>query len=160
MNKYQDIADQVLKEVEEHIGRQVIIEKWKSKSTKSGKAFYNEYRIVVPEPTDADTLNTFCHELGHLISYVKPSCLNEYNACIFALQKLREHGIPISRNMKRHHKWYIAYSLGQALNRGMKNIPEELKPFKKYLTKVKVHWFDGKGKQWTTDAYRADMSKC
>jgi len=160
MNKYETIAYKVLKETERELGHRINVEHWKSNNPHSGIAYCKSYSIKVPEPKSDISLNTFLHEIGHLVYQVKPSCLNEYKACMFALDKMRENGLTISRKVKRHHNWYIAYSLAQALNRKLKTVPVELKPFKKYLKVVTVHWYNDDGDTWTNKAYRADISKC
>lgn len=160
MNKYEQAANKVLKEVESTIGDKVTIEYWKSRATHSGIAYFDTYRIKVPHPDTDKNLNTFLHELGHLVIHVKPSCLNEYRACMFALDKMKENNIKINNKIKRHHRWYIAFSLAQALNRKLKVIPQELKPFKKYLSRCEVHYINGNGKKWVSNQYYADISKC
>ena len=159
-NQYEQIATRVLREVEEQLGHNVNIEYWKSNRPYSGRAYCKTFTVKVPHPVSDISLNTYIHELGHLIYQVKPSCLNEYKACIFALEKMRENGIKVSRKVKQHHNWYIAYSLCQALNRNLKTIPPELKPFKKYITTRKQHSINGHGDTWITERYYADISKC
>jgi len=147
MNKYETIAKQVLRDTEQQLEHNVIIKHWKSNRPFSGRAWSKTYTIQVPEPKSDISLNTYLHELGHLIYQVKPSCLNEYLACKFALDTMRQYGLSISRKVKRHHNWYIAYCLAQALNRKLKKIPVELKPFRKYLS-------------WKNNRYYADIRKC
>jgi len=139
MNKYESIARQALKDVEKRLGHEIAVKYWKSNRPYSGLAQCKTYTITVPEPKSDISLNTFLHELGHLIHQVKPSCLNEYLASRFALDSMRKYGLSISRKVKRHHNWYIAYSLAQALNRKLKTVPTELKPFRKYLSMRKVY---------------------
>lgn len=160
MNKYEAVATKVLAEVEATIGAPVKVEHWKSSRPYSGRAFSQSYRVIVPEPKSDISLNTYLHELGHLVNRIKPSCLNEYAACMFAIDKMRDNGIPVSKKIKRHHNWYIAYSLAQALNRNLKAIPAELKPFRKYLRQGEAHIIYGDGRRKVKAVYRADMSKC
>ena len=160
MNQYELIADKVKREVEREIDRTIQVSYRKSR-TKSGVAFPDEYRMISPQPTDIRRLATYLHELGHFIFKVKPSCMNELKAIQFSEQKLSENGIKIPREVRRHNKWYAAYSLAQALNRGMKNIPAELKPYKKYLHASNSYTHYGDGRPTKVDIrYMADISKC
>ena len=160
MNKYELVANKVLKECESQLGHDVVINHWKANCPFSGRAYCMTYTITVPQPKSDISLNTFLHELGHLVYQVKPSCLNEYMACKFALDKMKENGIAISRKVKRHHNWYVAYSLAQAINRKLKTIPQELKPFRKFISTRKVHYINGEGKTWISNQHFADSSKC
>lgn len=159
-SEYAIIAYQVLRDTEKQLGHNIYTEYWKSNQPYSGRAYCKTFAVKVPQPVSDISLNTYLHELGHLIYQVKPSCLNEYLACKFAIDTMRQYGLTISRKVKRHHNWYIAYSLAQALNRKLKTIPPELKPFKKYISRRLVHWYNGDGKTWTSNQYYADMSKC
>lgn len=142
MNKYLEIANKVKKEVEMEIGQPIKIRKY-GKSPWSGRAWFKTYEIIVPEPKSDISLSTYLHELGHLrpeASSEKKSCMNEYRAEMFAEEMMKKHGIRRSKKMRKHANWYIAYSLAQALNRGMVKIPDELKKYKKMLRKTKWGW--------------------
>ena len=160
MNKYELVANKILKECESQLGHDIVINHWKSNRPFSGRADCETYILTVPQPKSDISLNTFLHELGHLFYQIKPSCLNEYMACNFALDKMRENGIAISHKVKHHHNWYIAYSLAQALNRKIKMIPLELKPFRKFISTRRVHYINGEGKTWISNQSFADSSKC
>jgi len=160
MNKYEDIARQELKVVELQLEHDITIAHWKSNRPFSGRASCETYTLTVPEPKSDISLNTFLHELGHLIYKVKPSCLNEYLACKYAIDTMRKYGLSISRKIKRHHNWYIAYSLAQALNRNLKQIPAELKPFRKYLASYYLTLIYGDGRRCKVKRYEASFRKC
>ena len=156
MNKYKLIASNTLKDTEAKLEHNIIVTHWKSNRPYSGRCYCETYTITAPEPNSDMSLNTYLHELGHLIYKVKPECLNEYLACKFSMDTMRKFGLSISRKVKRHHNWYIAYSLAQALNRHLKRIPTELKPFKKYLSPIIYIYGDGhKERKW-----HADIRKC
>ena len=94
--------------------------------------------VVVPPPVDLETLFIGVHELGHCVnSHWKLSCLREYYSDLFAMEWFKRLGLPITKDIESNHKWYIAYSLAQALNRGLKRVPEQLKRYRKYLMKDK-----------------------
>ena len=160
MNKYEDIARQELKAIELQLGHDITTNHWESNRPFSGRAFCETYTLTVPEPKSDISLNTFLHELGHLIHRVKPSCLNEYLACKYALDTMRKYGLSISRKVKQHHNWYIAYSLAQALNRNLKQVPVVLKPFRKYLISGYVTFLYGDGRRRKVKRYRASIRKC
>ncbi len=155
MTKYAVIANKVLRQVEAQLGHNITVKHWRSNRPFSGRAFCSTYEIVVPEPKSDISLNTYLHELGHLLYQVKPSCLDEYLACKFALDKMRENGLTISRKVKKHHNWYVAYSLAQALNRNIKSIPAELKPFRKFLSRYSACLMYSTGKRKIVTRYEA-----
>jgi len=137
MNKYQDIANQVIKEVAKEIGKIEVV--YKFKNPWSGRAYFKRtpYLIEVPEKIASDIgLFTFLHELGHLLPSTqkqKKSCLREYYSSEFAIETFKRFGLSLSRKIRRHNNWHIGYGLAQALNRGMKITPPELRKFRKYI---------------------------
>lgn len=158
---YLEIANQVKKEVEKEIGMPIRIRKYRT-SPWAGSADYNPseigpitaqlqgfdakvgfvHNIEVPEPKSNISLSTFLHELGHLTklsSSQKKSCLREFYAEMFSLDQLKRFGIKRNRKMIKNSNWYMAYSLCQALNRKMKDIPEELKKYKKFARRSHIY---------------------
>jgi len=137
MNEYQKIADQVLKEVAREIGKIEVI--YKFKNPWSGRAYFKRtpYLIEVPEKIVSDIgLFTFLHELGHLLpSTLKhnKSCLREYYSSKFAIDTFKRFKISLKHKLRSHNNWHVAYGLAQALNRGMKKTPPELRKFRKYI---------------------------
>ncbi len=123
--------------------------------TRSGKMYHprkdepNNYRVICPQPHNSHALHVCFHELGHVVLHRTQkreySCLNEYRADMYAFEQFERLGIEASLYTHKHHRWYMAYSLGQALNRGMrkKNIPSELKPYLKYLRKLPYYDYSG-----------------
>ena len=150
MNKYETIAESVLKDYPN-----VIIEYWKSNKPWSGRCYINPKRIRVPRPKSLISLCTLFHELGHLSNPYKLSCMNEYHACMFAQSKLREYGLPVTKDIKIHDEWYIAFSLAQALNRNLKTIPAELRKYKKLLQEYDMHVHYGNGNNKIVKRYKA-----
>jgi hypothetical protein len=117
------------------------------KSSKAGGKAYQVaggWLVRVPPPVDYETLFTGIHELGHTVnSHWRLSCLREYYAEMFAMQCFKRLNLPVTKDIESHHKWYMAFSLGQALNRGLKRVPAELKPYRKYLHKTEKLVCDG-----------------
>lgn len=105
----------------------------------SGRAFVAKREIKAPLPTTAKSFAVFAHEVGHIVNgNIKPSCLSEYKAEMFAKDCFSEYGFKMPRIVRNRQTWYICYSLAQALNRGMTNIPTELKPYRAKLLKCKA----------------------
>lgn len=132
---FQEIAQLVKKEVEKEIGKPIAIRKYRT-SPWSGKAYLSSFEIIVPHPKSNISLSTYLHELGHLTNLArtqKKSCLREFYAERFCLDQLKRFSIKRNKRMIKHSNWYMAYSLAQAMNRKMKDIPEELKKYKKFL---------------------------
>ena len=141
MNKYKEIADQVVLEVKTQTKKPLKIQygvsPWSGRARladETGKSLRYFNWVKVPQPKSDISLHTFLHELGHIVAgKQKLSCIWEYMADNFANKQFKRFGIKLSKKVRKQSNWYMAYSLGQALNRGMKVIPTELKPFKKYL---------------------------
>ena len=145
---YKKISLQCQSEVEKELGHKITITRYSS-SPWSGQANLWRYIIIqgqktkvtlysmrVPEPKSAISLATYLHELGHhtlLSRNQKKSCLREFYAEQYSLDNLKRFGVKKNRKMVRHSNWYMSYSLGQALNRKMKDIPTEMMKYKKYL---------------------------
>lgn len=157
---YENLARQITKDCESQLGHKVTIEYWKSNRPYSGRAYCKTFTVKVPHPLSDISFNTFCHELGHLMTNDKLSCMREYKASMFALETMQQHGIRISRKVRQHHNWYIAYSLAQALNRNLKQVPKELKPFMKYLDKSQITFIYGDGRRKSAIRYQSILSKC
>jgi hypothetical protein len=128
----------------------------KYRNAMSGRAIIAKAEIKTPIPKTAKSFAIFAHEVGHIVNgEIKPSCMCEYKAEMFARDCFKEYGFKMPRIVKNRQIWYICYSLAQALNRGMKNIPAELKPYVKLLIKCnKVAYHNGVKK--IEPYYRAD----
>jgi hypothetical protein len=126
-------------------------------SNLSGRAYHTTQSIIAPRPTTAKSFAIFAHEVGHIANgVVKPSCLSEYKAEMFTIDCFKRFGFKMPRIVANRIKWYICYSLAQALNRGIKNIPEELKPYRKFLIKHRQAFIHGNGKITHKFRYYAD----
>lgn len=113
----------------------VSVEYWASKNYQAGRAIKNGggWIIKIPRPNTLENLHVAFHELGHISATGKMSCLREYEADMYAMNLFKNYGLTITVDIKTRHNWYMAYSLARALNRRLKTIPVELKPYKKYL---------------------------
>jgi len=159
MRNYREIAEHVVIEVKAQTKKPLKIQygvsPWSGRARladDTGKTLIYFNWIKVPEPKSDISLYTFLHELGHIVAgKQKLSCVWEYLADEFAINQFKRFGIKFSKKLKSHHNWYVAYSLGQALNRGLRTIPTELKPFKKYLHISYTTFGDGRSKK----VYRA-----
>lgn len=95
-----------------------------------GVAFIKERRIKVPLPKSPQKMVTCLHEIAHIqMGDIKPSYFEEYLAVKKSLEMARELGIKISRKIVKKEKWYVAYSLQQAIHRGLKTIIPEVKNY-------------------------------
>lgn len=112
----------------------------KYRKSMTGVAYFSSCEICTPEPKTAKSFYIFTHEVGHIANgNIKPSCLGEYMADKFAEDSFKQYGFTIPREVKAEMNRYRAYSLAQALNRGLKNIPAELKPYRQYLVSHDAH---------------------
>ena len=131
----------------------------KVRRSMSGFAYYNSRDIVAPEPKTAKSFVVFAHEVGHVVNgKVRPRWKSEYMAEMFALDCFKEYDLKLPRIVKNRIKWHITYALAKAMNRGMKVIPQELKPYKKYLRPgyYIVRYLDGREvksfRRWVADS--------
>lgn len=115
----------VQKELDKH-GIKVI--KWSSSSC----GFAEENKVKIPKPIDYDTLGVCFHEIGHVVlgHFNEGSTLRyieEYQAEMYAIQKLKEYGF---YNKKYEYRAisHVLMKIAQAKNRGhnMKNVPKEI----------------------------------
>ena len=138
---YPAFVEQVRQEIQDRIGKAIKIE-WRKSEVNSGLAYNmkTHHYLICPYPTTLEKMATCFHEIGHVLNDNEYYCLREYNAEIFAIQTLQRFDIEPTPYIIKKHFWYMAYSLGQALNRKMKNknIPVELRAYKKHLKEWQV----------------------
>lgn len=134
VNRYKQAADTLLKE------NNLVVSK--VRSSMSGLAYYTTNQVEVPEVKSPTSFHVLAHEVGHQAlghSKKRKSCIVEYEAEMFALQQFKRFSFKVPVKVKDRINKHIAYGLAQALNRGMKQIPSELKPYKKYLYSSDCH---------------------
>lgn len=95
-----------------------------------GRAFIEERKILISKPINRDRLFVAFHEIGHIINgHIKPRYLEELKAEQYAIMKMREVNIPISRKARARAKEYISYKVRQAQRRGLKKLDSRAKRF-------------------------------
>jgi len=95
-----------------------------------GRAYIDERRVIVSIPINRDRLIVCLHEIGHIVNgHIKPRYIEEMKAEKFAILKMKEFGIPISRKAKARTKNYVSYKIRQAKRRGLKKVSSEAKRF-------------------------------
>ena len=127
-NKWESAGNQLLAEHGLHIAT--------IRKSMSGFAPWEGNGICSPLPKTAKSFAILAHEVGHKALGHKggsKSCLKEYEAEQFAIQQFKRFGFAMPREVKLRMNRHVAYGLAQALNRGMKDIPKELRPYKQML---------------------------
>ncbi len=123
----ESMMDIILEEVKKN---QIKIKKWSRSSC--GEA-YEGREIKIPKPEDFDTLGVCFHEIGHIVlnhfedDIRKPRYVEEFEAEIFAIEKLKEYGF-YNKRYELRAKAHVLMKLAQAKNRGhnMKKVPKEI----------------------------------
>jgi hypothetical protein len=127
-NKWESAGNQLLSEHGLHIAT--------VRKSMSGFAPWEGNGICSPLPKTAKSFAILAHEVGHKAlghNGKGKSCVHEYEAEQFAIQQFKRFGFAMPREVKLRMNRHVAYGLAQALNRGMKDIPKELRPYKKML---------------------------
>lgn len=109
----------------------------------SGVAFIDKRLIKIKEPKSPKTMLTCLHEISHiLMGDIRPSYYEEYLAVKKSLEMAKELKIKISRKIIKEEKRYIAYSLQQAIHRGLKQIIPEVANYikKEFPETAKGNW--------------------
>tara|TARA_Y100000589_G_scaffold326304_1_gene365818 strand:- start:989 stop:1537 length:549 start_codon:yes stop_codon:yes gene_type:complete len=113
------------------------IHKWRSST--SGCAWELRDRagtvtrlIEAPYPRGPMSCVVFLHEVGHhAIGFgrYRPRCLEEFKAWEWALEEMRARNLNITAAVMRRHDDAMRYAVSKALRRGLKRLPEELRPY-------------------------------
>lgn len=116
---------------------QVRVRKWRT--TSSGVAWETTYTdgtkkrmLESPRPRGPMSIAIFLHEIGHHhigLGAISPRCLEEYHAWMFALAEMRKRGLPITERVEMRVHASLRYAVGKAMRRGIREIPEELRPY-------------------------------
>lgn len=116
---------------------QVRVRKWRTSS--SGVAWETTYTdgtkkrmLESPRPRGPMSIAIFLHEIGHHhigLGAISPRCLEEYHAWMFALAEMRKRGLPITERVERRVHASLRYAVGKAMRRGIREIPDELRPY-------------------------------
>ena len=132
VNKYEQAAHTLLTE-------NFVIHKYFS-SGMSGRAWLGKRIIRAPQPKSPRSFQILAHEVGHIVQgNIKPQCLEEYGAEVFSFEQMKRFGFKIPKRVKDVSDRHISYGLAQALNRGIKKVPAELKPYMKFIKTDTIH---------------------
>ena len=113
------------------------VRRWRSAMT--GCAWIVRYHnggesrlIEAPYPRGPMSAAVFLHEVGHhAIGFrtYSPRCLEEYHAWRWSLEAMREHGLNVTPAVERRMAESLHYAVAKARRRGLKVVPEELRPY-------------------------------
>ena len=105
-------------------------------SGRAWRVYYHDGRIVnlieSPKPKTALSLAIFLHEVGHhVIGFEKYRlrCEEEFHVWMWALNEMRRQGIEPDAKVHRRVEMSMRYAVGKALRRGIKAVPEPLRPY-------------------------------
>lgn len=115
----------------------VRVRKWRT--SMSGVAWEVIYRdgavvrlIEAPRPKGPMSAAVFLHEIGHHaigFNRYRPRCLEEYHAWAWAIQQMELHGVAVTESVQKRMRDSLRYAVRKARRRGIRVIPEELRPF-------------------------------
>jgi hypothetical protein len=100
----------------------------------SGRHYGKRKLIQAPRPVTRKSLYVFLHECAdaHLHRDRKPKAhVREMEAERWAQEKMREHGIPVPRDMTKRAKQYVARKIRVAIASGAKRIDANARRFAK-----------------------------
>ncbi len=113
------------------------VRKWRRSTT--GCAWVVRYSdgtesrlIEAPYPTGPVSCAIFLHEVGHHaigFSSCRLRCLEEYHAWQWALNEMRARDLNVTDRVQRRMTESLRYALRKARSRGLKTLPEELRPY-------------------------------
>lgn len=131
----QDRYDALVEEMKQEYGLRV--RRWRTSMT--GCAWIVRYHngresrlIEAPYPRGPMSAAIFLHEVGHhAIGFrtFSPRCLEEYHAWRWSLDAMRQRGLNVTAAVERRMAESLHYAVGKAKRRGLKVVPEELRPF-------------------------------
>ena len=91
-----------------------------------------ERTIESPYPTSPLRLAIFLHEVGyHVIGLgvYRPRSLEEFHAWRYAIDRMRELGVPTDGTVQRRFERSMRYAVSKSTRRGLRRLPAELAPF-------------------------------
>lgn len=119
----------------------VKVRRWRS--AMSGIAWEVRYRdgsmkrlIEAPKPKGPMSAAVFLHEIGHHaigFNVYRPRCLEEYHAWAWAIREMEAHGVEVTDAVRYRMHQSLAYAVGKARRRGLRELPAELEPFVEFL---------------------------
>lgn len=113
------------------------VRRWRT--SMSGIAWQVRYRdgstarlIEAPRPKGPMSAAVFLHEVGHHaigFNVYRPRCLEEYHAWAWAIAQMRRVGIDVTDRVSYRMHQSLAYAVGKARRRGLRQLPPELSPY-------------------------------
>ena len=91
-----------------------------------------ERTIESPYPTSPLRLAIFLHEVGHHViglGVYRPRSLEEFHAWRYAIDRMRELGIPTEGTVQRRFERSMRHAVSKSTRRGIRRLPAELAPF-------------------------------
>jgi hypothetical protein len=88
--------------------------------------------IESPYPTSPLRMAIFLHEVGHHViglGAYRPRCLEEFHAWRYAIDRMRELGMPTGGTVQRRFERAMRYAVSKSTRQGIRRIPAELAPF-------------------------------
>lgn len=120
-------ANEALALVREH---GVTVCHWRSNMTGIAWLGHPGRAIEAPHPRSPISFAILAHEVGHhVLGRVRPRWREEQLAWLFAMDAMRQHGVPVTDAVQERYAESMRYALAKALRRGLKQVPAELVPF-------------------------------
>ncbi len=91
-----------------------------------------ERTIESPYPTSPLRLAIFLHEVGHHViglGAFRPRCLEEFHAWRYAIDRMKELGLPTEGTVQRRFERSMRYAVSKSRRRGIRALPPEVAAF-------------------------------
>jgi len=88
--------------------------------------------IESPLPKTPISLSIFLHEVGHHVigfNRYRTRCQEEYHAWIWAIEQMKQLGVPPDGRVMRRFELSMRYAVGKAVRRGIRALPQPLEQF-------------------------------
>lgn len=113
------------------------IRKWrKNMSGIARQTTFTDGRVLrtleSPRPTGPMSAAIFLHEVGHHVigfNVYRPRCLEEYHAWAYAIRELKARGFTVTEGVQTRMNKSLRYAVAKARRRGLREVPEELRPY-------------------------------
>jgi hypothetical protein len=114
------------------------VRKWRrAMSGCAWRVYYHDGQVInwieAPYPKTPLSLSIFLHEVGHhAIGFerYKRRCEEEYHVWLWALNQMRELGVPIDAKVQQRFELSMRYAVDKAVRRGLKDLPRALLQFR------------------------------